>query len=259
METMLKRPIGKIGKGKRPRQEDCIMPSPEYVAENETCFVICDGMGGHGYGDVASKVVAESVYYSLKLPIQASGEKKILSSVDNAYHTLDAHSTTDGSKDMGTTLACVYINDEGYYAAHIGDSRIYHFRPSFVKENLQDGILYRSWDHSLVNMLVKLGDITDEEAKYRNDRNILLKAMQPCKVEERWTPFIYESSDINPGDYLFICSDGVHGEMDENVFLEILANSLMSDEEKASKIEEYCERYGKDNFSFWLIPIVEQE
>lgn len=259
MKTAVKNPIGKIGKGKRPRQEDCIMPSPGYVAPSETCFVICDGMGGHGYGNVASKIVAESVYYSLKMPTQAAVDKKILSSVERAYNALDAHSTTDGSKDMGTTLACVCVYDERYLAAHIGDSRIYHFRPSSVKENLQDGILYRSWDHSLVNMLVKIGDITEEESKYRNDRNILLKAMQPCKAEERWTPFIYESSDIAPGDYLFICSDGVHGEMDENVFLEILAYSLISDEEKASKIEEYCERYGKDNFSFWLIPIVEQE
>lgn len=242
--------------GKRERQEDSIMPAPDTLNENDRCFVLCDGMGGHGHGDVAGRVVAESIYASLNQngdPVYGDDMK---TAVDNAYAALDRFGSQEEFRSMGTTMVCLGIMDYGYLTAHIGDSRIYHIRPDLYDEkNPEKCVIYQSWDHSLVNMLVKMGEITAEEAKTHPDRNVLVKAMQPNMGSNRSHPFIAVSNNIKTGDYFFLCSDGVNGYIDDKILIRILADKNIPDLLKIDEIDALCKKHSRDNYSCWLIPI----
>ena len=114
------------------------------------------------------------------------------------------------AKGMATTLTMIFIGTTGITLAHVGDSRIYHFR--------KGEILFQTEDHSLVNSLVKLGKITREEAVHHPQRNVIIRAIQgtdrPTETD------VVLLNDIKAGDYLFMCSDGV---------LERLNNKGLSD------------------------------
>lgn len=241
-------------KGIRERQEDAIMPQYGPCTENEKCFVLCDGLGGHSHGDVAAKSVAESVYRYISSSDGTVTEDRIKGAIESAYDNLDRLSEeNEDYTNIGTTLTCICLGDNEFLAAHIGDSRIYHFRPGLSAES---GIIYRSWDDSLVNLMVKLGQITEEESFSHPKRNVLLKAMMPGS-ETRFKPSIHRSEDLQPGDYLFMCSDGVNGFLNDDTLFSIITDCTLSDVEKIGRIGAICREQSNDNYSCWLIPIVE--
>lgn len=80
---------------------------------------------------------------------------------------------------MGTTLTFLCLHTNGATVAHIGDSRVYQLRPASKKSPAR--IVFRTQDHSLVNDLVKIGEITEEEAKHHPQKNVITRAMQPCQ------------------------------------------------------------------------------
>ena len=244
--------------GKRARQEDTIMPTEDGIAENGHLFVLCDGMGGHQHGDMASRIVADSIYSSLNQDNNKINADIVSNVIEKAYDALDSFSILDNTyMKMGTTMVCLDIFNDGYIAAHIGDSRIYHIRPNLYDEDTPtDCILYQSFDHSLVNMLIKMGEITEEEALHHPERHILLKAMQPGLGENRFRPYIRESKDIMPGDYYFLCSDGVSDYIDNATIARIISSKNADDTEKIRMIERLCHEKSNDNYSCWLIPIV---
>lgn len=241
-------------RGKRERQEDAIMPQCGQSTEKERCFVLCDGLGGHSHGDVAAKSVAESVYKYISSVDGTVTEDCIKAAIASAYDNLDRLSEeNEGYSNIGTTLTCICVTDNGFLAAHIGDSRIYHFRPDLPAES---GILYRSWDDSLVNLMVKLGEITEEESFSHPKRNVLLKAMMPGP-KTRFPAYIHSSEEVQPGDYLFMCSDGVNGFINDETLFSIITDSTLSDVEKIRRIGDICREQSNDNYSCWLIPIIE--
>ncbi|MDE6770907.1 MAG: protein phosphatase 2C domain-containing protein, partial [Muribaculaceae bacterium] len=138
--------------GKKDNQEDFLFPS---LADIHTrIFILCDGMGGHDNGEVASKTAATALgnylfsYHPVTPEIFEAG-------LSEAYDTLD-NIDTNSAKKPGTTMTCLCLNDDSYLVAHIGDSRIYHIRPSLYNPSTKrGGILYQSSDHSLVNDLLK--------------------------------------------------------------------------------------------------------
>jgi serine/threonine protein phosphatase PrpC len=131
-----------------------------------------------------------------------------------AYDALDVKD--DGSpKKMGTTLTFLKFHKGGYTIAHIGDSRVYHIRPGVDAESTE--ILFQTQDHSLVNDLVRIGEMTPEEAKTSKQRNVITRAMQP-NMERRSRADIAHANDIRTGDYFMLCSDGILEQMeDENI------------------------------------------
>ena len=131
--------------GQRTNQEDALWPLSSAATENDRVFIVCDGMGGHEKGEVASQTVSLSLGQWLKEntnPDETFNDEQLAEALRHAYSELDKKD--DGSpKKMGTTLTLLYIHRNGITAAHIGDSRIYHIRP-------KKGTLYQSRDHSLV-------------------------------------------------------------------------------------------------------------
>ena len=237
--------------GSKDNQEDYLYP--QHADSNTRVFILCDGMGGHDNGEVASKTAATALgdylsqFKEVDIPIFEAGLTKAYDALD----MIDTHS----ARKPGTTMTCVCLNENNYLVAHIGDSRIYHIRPSlFNPETGRGGILYQSSDHSLVNDLLKAGEITEREASVFPQKNVITKAMQP-HLERRYKADVYEFNDIASGDYFFLCSDGIIEQLSNEQLCKILANPGLSDEDKLSQIKSKCDGLTRDNYTCWLIPI----
>lgn len=227
--------------GQRPNQEDSI------IQWNNRLFVLCDGMGGHEKGEVASQTVCQSLVTWFEEHINPDDlftDDKLREALEYAYQQLDKYA--DGNpKQMGTTLTLLYIHKQGVTAAHIGDSRIYHIRPEV-------GVLYLSRDHSLVFDLFQAGEITYEEMANFPQKNMVTRAMTPGE-DNRHRPDIIHITDILPDDYFYMCSDGMLERMGNDQLVALLSSQL-TDEEKRNKLIELT-KVNQDNHSAWIIHI----
>lgn len=234
--------------GKKNNQEDCLYPAKP--SKETRVFILCDGMGGHDNGEVASQTVAEALggyltsAHHIDIPAIEAG-------LTNAYRALDGIESGHG-KTPGTTMTCLCINSNNYIVAHIGDSRIYHIRPSLYDHSRRrGGILYQSSDHSLVNDLIKAGELNEEEARDFPGKNIITRAMQPGT---RSKADVYQFDNIVEGDYFFMCSDGVMEQLSNETLCGILASND-TDNDKIASIASVCNGNTRDNYSCWLIPV----
>lgn len=245
MKIQLYQPISIHEVGGRDNQEDALWR--EGATANDRLFVVCDGMGGHEKGEVASQTFSsalgkwfnENVVHDSELT-----DDQLLAAIDYAYKELDRKD--DGSfKKMGTTLTLLYIHSRGVTAAHIGDSRIYHIRPS-------DRILYQSRDHSLVYDLYQAGEIAYEEMSTHPQKNVITKAVTPGE-ENRATPDIIHITDIKAGDYFYMCSDGMLERMSNGELFGVFS-APVSDEEKRQELVRATDG-NADNHTAWIIHV----
>lgn len=234
--------------GQRQNQEDNIYPVKGEATPDNRLFIVCDGMGGHEKGEVASNLVCQSISeYVRQHASSADGDfsdELFCQALAYAYTRLDA--ADDGAaKKMGTTLTFLFLHRDGAIMAHIGDSRIYHIRPG-------KGILYQSRDHSLVFELFQAGEITYDEMRTSPQKNIITRAMQPGE-ENRVKADIVHTTDIRPDDYFYLCTDGMLEEMENDELASILSADI-SDEEKRQRLI-LATADNKDNHSAYLIHI----
>ena len=231
--------------GNRNNQEDALWPLQPTV--NDRLFVLCDGMGGHEHGEVASQTVTQALGQWFAEHVDTSSsltDEQLREAIEYAYQQLDQYA--DGSpKQMGTTLTLIYIGNNGITAAHMGDSRIYHIRPGV-------GVLYQSRDHSLVFDLYQSGEITFEEMKNFKQKNIVTRAMTPGE-DNRMRADIIHITDVKPGDYFYLCSDGMLEQMSNDELVGILS-SKDSDAEKQSLLIKATSD-NQDNHTAWIIQI----
>ena len=236
--------------GKRSNQEDCIFPAKDTATPDDRLFVVCDGMGGHERGEVASETVCQGLATWFNSHV---GDTNILTdgqlreALEYAYEQLDTKDRGEFRK-AGTTLTLLFFHRGGCTAAHIGDSRIYHVRPS------SHSILYQSRDHSLVFELYQSGEITYEEIKTHPMRNQVNRAMIPGK-DNRSKADIVHIVDICPDDYFLICSDGVLEHLENDDIVRWLS-SAKDDEEKCKQLREMtCDN--DDNHSAYIVHVRE--
>lgn len=237
--------------GKRANQEDSIYPIVGKATENDRLFLLCDGMGGHEHGEVASQSVCKSLSsFLLQHAVASEGlEDKLLSdALAYAYEELDKLTIAGDSRQMGTTLTLLYFHSNGCTAAHIGDSRIYHLRPS------SHTILYKSRDHSLVYDLYQAGELTYEEMKTFPQKNVITRAMI-AGDRNHPKPDVIHISDIQPGDYFYICSDGMLEQMEDEELLDVISANVRDEEKQQMLISETSDN--KDNHSAYIVHIKE--
>ena len=256
MKITIHQPLYIFEIGQRANQEDSLYPAGEKATSEDRLFVLCDGMGGHEHGEVASQTVCKALgnWFSDNMaPSQPLTDNQLLAAIEYAYNALDTKDN-GGIKKMGTTLTLLYIHARGITAAHIGDSRIYHIRPqsSSPSGRLGGAILYQSRDHSLVFDLFQSGEISHEEMATFPQKNIITRAMQPG-MDNRARPDIIHITDIRPGDYIYMCSDGMLEQMTNEELVALLSSDI-SDEEKRSQLIKATAN-NKDNHSAWLIHI----
>lgn len=192
-----------------PHQEDNLYPAFGQATDADRLFIVCDGMGGHSAGEVASEAVCTAMAASILGDGRSSEgvftDADLAKALKAAYDSLDARDNGDARK-MGTTMTMLKLHSQGATIAHIGDSRVYHIRPGVNEDSTR--ILYASEDHSLVNQLVRAGHMTHEEARRSNQKNIITRAMQPG-LDPRPQADVYHTADIQPGDWFMLCSDGM--------------------------------------------------
>lgn len=245
--------------GGRKNQEDSTYPPIEDIKDSDRTFVLCDGMGGHDAGEVASDTVCTAMGNSiLNDGHDAEGvftDDDLKKALDDAFAALDLKDN-HAEKKMGTTMTFLKLHNEGATIAHMGDSRVYHIRPG--KDNESTEILHETRDHSLVNDLIKANVLTKEEARLSKQKNVITRAMQP-NMEYRPKVDVYHTSDIKAGDYFYMCSDGMleqeqmeSGESIRNIFSDKIATI---DEKK--RILEEATADNKDNHTALIIRVEE--
>lgn len=233
--------------GKRENQEDFIYPALDKASAQDCLYIVCDGMGGHEHGEVASSTFANALarfFEGRVSPDVILADQTLTDAIEFAYSQLDA--VDDGNlKKMGTTLTLLYFHRGGVTAAHIGDSRIYHIRPG-------KGLLYVSRDHSLVFDLFQSGEITYDEMRTHSSKNVITRAVQPGK-ENRVQPDIIHITDVQPGDYFYMCSDGMLEQMGDDELVQLLS-AKGSDEKKCQQLIAAAAD-NSDNHSAYLIHV----
>jgi len=180
---------------------------PENLAlqssEGPALFAVADGLGGHGYGEVASRIAIESTRAAFardNSDLDAcflDGQQKILEEQERAHNI-------HGFK---TTLVALSILDGSARWGHIGDSRLYCFK--------NGKLALRTIDHSVPQMLVSIGEIKEKEIRHHPDRNRLLRSMGT-----EWATPRYQLSEAMPltgGEAFLLCSDGFWEWLDEKL------------------------------------------
>lgn len=187
-------------------------------------LIVADGMGGHSRGEIASSIAVEYICSRIDDDIarlseeavrSAKGESEMLrrltDMVEKANIKVYLGSLSEESNHgMGTTLTMVLLTPQRLFMAHVGDSRAYLFR---------NGRLCRlTNDHTLVQELLQLGQISESESVHHPRRNVLTRSLgMPDYVE----PDVL-SHEWAPGDRMLVCSDGLHGCLSDNGIAEVL-------------------------------------
>lgn len=234
--------------GQRDNQEDYILPEAGKESPSTRCFILCDGMGGHEKGEVASKTIASALYAFIGKHTDNNSvmtDDILQEGIQKAWQQLN-EKYSGGEKKMGTTLCVLYFHRGGCTALHIGDSRIYHVRPSAQQ------IIFRSRDHSLVTDLFAAGELTYEQMLTSPQKNIITKALMAGQ-EEMPSPSIVHIADIRPGDYFYLCSDGMMEQMSDDDLLHILCAQGTDEKKRQQLLAASMEN--TDNHSAHLIHV----
>lgn len=241
-----------------PHQEDSLCPAFGKETAEDRTFILCDGMGGHDAGEVASATVCGAMSQSvLNNGHDAEGlftDDDFQQALTAAYDALDKKDS-GAVKKMGTTMTFLKLHKGGATIAHIGDSRVYHIRPGKTGEDTV--ILHQTDDHSLVNDLVKIGELTKEEARQSKQKNVITRAMQP-NMGQRPKADLYHTADILPGDYFYLCSDGMleQDEMEDGTVLKrVFSGEVKTDEERISILRGATDS-NRDNHTAFVVHIL---
>jgi serine/threonine protein phosphatase PrpC len=218
-------------------------------------FVVCDGMGGHAAGEVASRIAVDTVlgYFREREPAVRQdaylddaplGARLLAEAVKQANDAIleyaEVHKNTSG---MGTTLVAVRFIDDTVSIANVGDSRIYLLR---------DGqLLQLTEDHSLVMEQVRRGMLTLEEAKRSSAQNIITRALG---TDETTLPDLGEFP-AQAGDVLLLATDGVLRHVEDNEIREILLQVTSLKAACATLIDAANEGGGDDNSTCVLVRV----
>jgi PPM family protein phosphatase len=238
----------------RDHNEDTLYTLSTVIADgsNDLPFGIClvaDGMGGHKNGEIASGVAARVMaknlvtrVYTRLLDIHSEPmDQSIQEAMENAI-TETQKAVIRYAPGGGTTLTCALIIGEQVTLAHVGDSRAYFIYP--------DGRILRiTKDHSLVQRMIDLEEITEEEAFTHPQKNVLLKAIGQV---ESVRPDI-QTHQIPKSGYLMICSDGLCGVVPDIEIYRIVAGSTDLVKTCYRLIEAANAGGGPDNISVVLV------
>jgi protein phosphatase len=246
MHIHIGRPCAVSEKGLRQNNEDFIFPAPESVTPKDRLFMVCDGVGGAEKGEIASSLACEHIatFFSSMPGREDPSDFFIQRAVQYAQaYFKDYIATHPAASDMATTLTLLYLTPSGATVAHIGDSRIYQFR--------RGRIIFRTEDHSLVNSWVKAGMISPDDAHTHPMKNVITRAIQ---AESGVSPDVARITDVQTGDYFFLCSDGILESFTDEALEAVFAEQRTAENIK-DVIVESCAENSRDNFSFYIIPI----
>lgn len=229
---------------RRPENEDA------YLLDTERgLFCVADGMGGHAAGEVASRLAVEVMAREMARPDDGAAlDDRLRAAVAAANRAILETAARDPAlTGMGTTLTALALarDDGGFTIAHIGDSRAYLFRRGELSQ--------LTADHTWVQQQVNAGLLTPLEARSHPFSSMLTRALGI--VVNPQVDII--RGELEPGDLILLCSDGLTGMVDDDELAAILASDLPLDD-TARELTDAANRHGgADNITAILIRATE--
>ena len=219
--------------------------SEAQLAKKGVLVVVCDGMGGHAGGEIASKLAVETIesyYYSASAPT-TEALKSALEAANSAI--FNKAKREPQLRGMGTTGTALVLRGGQAYCAHVGDSRLYLVRGG--------GIYQMSEDHSAVMELVRRGLLRAEEARNHPQKNVVLRAVgtQPQVEVSVWD----EPFPIREGDRWLLCSDGLSDLVEDNELCDTITRNAI-DVAGNSLIALARQRGGHDNITAAIVEVL---
>ncbi|HIT89554.1 MAG TPA: Stp1/IreP family PP2C-type Ser/Thr phosphatase [Candidatus Merdenecus merdavium] len=227
---------------KRSVNQDYVFVSETPIGNLPNLFIVADGMGGHKAGDFASRTAVESVIESIKEDSEANPIKLIQGAITKANQTLYQKAKEEtGMEGMGTTMVVSTMIDYYMYIANVGDSRLY-----MVEKDKIDQITI---DHSLVEEMVRIGEISPEQARLHPDKNIITRAIGVSKEIHADFFDIRLAEDCT----ILMCSDGLSNMVEDEDIKDIINSGMELSSIGTELIKKANQNGGKDNIAVILI------
>ena len=227
---------------RRPENEDAYLVDAE-----QGLFCVADGMGGHAAGEVASRMAVEVLASEMARPDAAPAlDARLRDAVIAANNAIfEAAERDPALAGMGTTLTALALHPAGrtFTIAHVGDSRAYLFRRGELQQLTED--------HTWVQQQVDAGLLTPEEARRHPLSSMLTRAVG--LVPDPEVDII--QGDLESGDLLLLCSDGLTGMVDDDELAYILGRDLPLDDAARELVDAANRNGGTDNITAILIRV----
>ncbi|MCI9547418.1 MAG: Stp1/IreP family PP2C-type Ser/Thr phosphatase [Lachnospiraceae bacterium] len=226
---------------RRQVNQDYVYASMDAVGNLPNLFVVADGMGGHNAGDYASSCAVHVLVNTIKEDVNYNPVKIMRHGIEAAnLKILEESATSAERKGMGTTAVVATVVGNYTYVANVGDSRLYV---------IHQGIRQVTRDHSLVQEMVRMGELKEEEAINHPDKNIITRALGVApSVDVDFFDF-----EIQPDTILLMCSDGLSNMVTNEEIARLLEQPGNLKEKGKALIRLANANGGKDNISVVLI------
>lgn len=227
---------------KRKMNQDYVFVSENPVGNLPNLFVVADGMGGHNAGDFASSHAVGILVDEIREDADFNPIKVIRHAIETANtEIIDQAQNDEGLRGMGTTMVVATVVGHYAYVANVGDSRLYV---------VQEQIHQVTKDHSLVQEMVRMGEINANEARNHPDKNIITRALGA----ERTVDIDFFDLKLEQGCTILMCSDGLSNMVDDRKMEEIILNPDTDLNQKGEALmREANQNGGKDNIAIVLI------
>lgn len=228
---------------RRSMNQDSLYCSDEPVGSFRNLFIVADGMGGHRAGDTASRMCIENMISM----IQGSDQNTPVTIFEEAcayanqkvYQAANSNPEYEG---MGTTMVACTLQDDTLFVANIGDSRLY-----LLHEHLQQ----ITNDHSLVEEMVKIGNLTESEARIHPQKNIITRALG---IDEEVQPDFFEIK-VSPGDIILLCSDGLSNMVEDEDMEYLIRHTDSLEQAGDALVKRANANGGSDNITAVLVQV----
>ena len=226
---------------RRTTNQDFVYAYEEPVGNLPNLFVVADGMGGHKAGDMASRYTVEVILESVRMDKEQNPIKVIRKAIEKANTKVLEKASQDANlAGMGTTVVVATVIGHYIYVANVGDSRLYLIR---------DKIEQITKDHSLVEEMVRIGEINREQARNHPDKNIITRAIG---ARNRVSIDFFDMR-LEPGDVILMCSDGLSNMLEDKEIEDIIKDGRDLPETALALIGKANQNGGKDNIAVVLI------
>lgn len=227
---------------KRTVNQDFVFTSETPVGNLPNLFVVADGMGGHKAGDFASSYAVEILLSTIREDENSNPVKVIRAAIENANtQLLREASDNEAMSGMGTTMVLVTIVGHYAYVANVGDSRLY-----LIDENKISQI---TKDHSLVEEMVRMGEISRDDARNHPDKNIITRALGAGRDVD----VDFFDIRLTPGDILLLCSDGLSNMVADEDIRQVIRTSETLEETGRRLVSMANDNGGRDNIAVVLV------
>ena len=227
---------------KRKMNQDYVFVSKDPVGNLPNLFVVADGMGGHNAGDFASSHAVQILVDEIRKDADFNPIKVLRHAIETAnMEILERAQQDEALKGMGTTMVVATIVGHYAYVANVGDSRLYL---------IQGQIRQVTRDHSLVQEMVRMGELKPEEARNHPDKNIITRALGA----ERTMDIDFFDLKMEPDSTILMCSDGLSNMVEDSKIEEIILDKTEELPRKGEELLEEANRNGgKDNIAVILV------